>query len=612
MKHYYYSIQRSKRQPSSSLLIMTLQLLTILFLELLSSNTIYGFTIPLPQSQYTSRYYLTTSRHIQHIVYSNNSNSESDSSTNNHHENNEEETSKKHKKETQNNSNNNNNNDKNNFEIQMSPTKLQHEIKKYKAQAEIDAILNDPDTAPFDLESELKKVIPGGISPPLPYNSIEKSIEDNLYILENEMYDSAYNTKDYNLAQKKKESIDQLHIDDCGFVLSMNAMFYKAFSNKDYEMMEDLWLHDACAVCIHPSQKPIFGANAVLKSWEKIFDAGSHGNGSGSGISNKDGSMAFQRNKIVPTNIRLCVKGTTATVTCDEEVYTRRFVRGRKRVSSSEGKSDGMELVNKLTATNIFRKVGGKWYIMQHHASWHHESDAAKKAMNSQMSVNDKVHSGKQDEGSSTVEGLLGIPGHEGLGGEKKKAAERKGPVRRVFTGSLSDLLGGGLNDILKGDMDDSDSEEIIGDDDEMDDEDDEEDDDDDEIIIANMMVGGGARAGGNKPNIITLNGQGSNNTGVGQPEKDAKKDKNESNKDGIRQSCIGLLRKLSAKGIISPKHKRMLLTDIITNSAKGEYSLVEVAYDLLCGEGDDQDAAEEDFAEQCQVFAATLPDIRI
>ncbi len=606
MKHYFSII----RHPSPSLFIITIQLLTILFLELLSSNTIHGFTIP--QSQYASRYYLTTSRQIPHIVYNSNSNSDSSSTNNsnnninNNHENNEEELSKKHKNETQNikHQNNNTNNSNNNSEIQMSPSKLQHEIKKYKAQAEIDAILNDPETAPFDLESELKKVIPGGISPPLPYNSIEKSVEDNLYIIENEMYDAAYQ-KDYNLAQKKKENIDQLHIDDCGFVLSTNAAFYKAFSNKDYEMMEELWLHDACAVCIHPSQKPIYGANAVLKSWEKIFDAGlSQGN-------NKDGSMAFQRNKIVPTNIRLCVKGTTATVTCDEEVYTRRFVRGRKRVSSGEGKSDGMELVNKLTATNIFRKVGGQWYIMQHHASWHHESDAAKKAMNSQMNVNDKVHSGKQGEGSSTVEGLLGIPGHEGLGGEKKKFAEKKGPVRRVFTGSLSDLLGGGLNDILKGDIDDS--EEVIGDDDDMEDDDDEDDDDDDdgdEIIIANMMVSGGASAVGNKP--ITLNGQGSKSMGVGQSEKDAKKDKNESNKDGIRQSCIGLLRKLSAKGIISPKHKRMLLTDIITNSAKGEYSLVEVAYDLLCGEGDDQDAAEEDFAEQCQVFVATLPDIRI
>ena len=31
---------------------------------------------------------------------------------------------------------------------------------------------------------------------------------------------------------------------------------------------------------------------------------------------------------------------------------------------------------------------------------------------------------------------------------------------------------------------------------------------------------------------------------------------------------------------------------------------MVEVAYELLCGEGDDKDAAEEEFADQCRVFA--------
>ena len=50
-----------------------------------------------------------------------------------------------------------------------------------------------------------------------------------------------------------------------------------------------------------------------------------------------------------------------------------------------------------------------------------------------------------------------------------------------------------------------------------------------------------------------------------------------------------------------------MLLTDIITSSARGETSLIETAYELLCA---DEDVAEEDtegmedFTEQCRVFA--------
>jgi len=61
-------------------------------------------------------------------------------------------------------------------------------------------------------------------------------------------------------------------------------------------------------------------------------------------------------------------------------------------------------------------------------------------------------------------------------------------------------------------------------------------------------------------------------------------------------------------QGSISQKQKRVLLTDIITCSAKGEFSMVEVAYELLCGEGDDKDAAEEEFADQCRVFATDIP----
>lgn len=36
---------------------------------------------------------------------------------------------------------------------------------------------------------------------------------------------------------------------------------------------------------------------------------------------------------------------------------------------------------------------------------------------------------------------------------------------------------------------------------------------------------------------------------------------------------------------------------------------MVEVAYELLCGEGEDKDAAEEEFADQCRVFAHQLPE---
>jgi len=472
-------------------------------------------------------------------------------------------------------------------EINMTEEQLEREVKKYKLQTEVDMIMNDPDGAPFDLETELTKVN-GGISPPLPMGSIEASTEEKVHEIETAMYEAA-EAGDYNLAQAKKKELNQMHIDDVGSVLQVNSAFYKAFSNKDYDSMEEIWLHDASALCIHPSNKPIIGAKNVLASWKQMFTGGIE---------------AFQKNRMEPTNIRLSVKGTTAILTCDEDVYTKRFVRGKKRVGDKFSKN-GMELVNKLISTNIFRKVGGRWYMIHHHATWHSESDAGKKALSAQAGASGTkaklLNSSKNKEGGDmTVEGMLGIPGHEGLGGEKKKQKDDPeeqpgGPTRRIFRGSLSDLLGGGLGDLFGGDDDDEDNagggmiggiEGIIVRDGDLDDDDDDEDDDDDGGVI-----------NAKKSKVITVDPE---------PEKKGQA------KDLIRQNCIKALRKLANAGSISPKQKRMLLTDIIVKSSTGDYSMAEVAYDLLCSEGDDQDAGEEDFAEQCKVFAATLPEVPI
>merc|ERR1719428_734361 len=73
-----------------------------------------------------------------------------------------------------------------------------------------------------------------------------------------------------------------------------------------------------------------------------------------------------------PSNVRLVVRGCTAILTCDEDVFCRRFFQGEDRIT---------EKVNKLTATNIFRKIKGRWLMSYHHASWHADSVAARKAL---------------------------------------------------------------------------------------------------------------------------------------------------------------------------------------------------------------------------------------
>jgi hypothetical protein len=98
---------------------------------------------------------------------------------------------------------------------------------------------------------------------------------------------------------------------------------------------------------------------------------------------------------------------------------------------------------------------------------------------------------------------------------------------------------------------------------------------------------------------------------------------KTSSAKDGteIRQMCIKTLRRFAQRGILSPQQKRLLISDIIYSSASGELSTVEVAYDLLFAETEtrtasandhvdveeEREIAEEEFAEQCRVFAASL-----
>lgn len=62
--------------------------------------------------------------------------------------------------------------------------------------------------------------------------------------------------------------------------------------------------------------------------------------------------------------------------------------------------------------------------MIHHHASWHSESDAAKRTLNAQ-----------RENGGKSVEGRLGIPGHVGLGGNKKEDdGKGKKVVKRVFT----------------------------------------------------------------------------------------------------------------------------------------------------------------------------------
>jgi len=497
---------------------------------------------------------------------------------------------------------------------------VQRKIRVAEAQAKIDRLLSGPD-APFDLEGEMKRV--ASIAPPVPSSGnslLDQELELKEQQLEQELY-QAVQQKDYAKAATVKQEISQMHIDDCGAVLQANSKFYRAFSDNDYESMQQLWLQDGTAVCIHPSCKPIVGTAAVLESWNRMF---------------KSSSRRLQKSWMEPHKIRLSVKGaSTAVVTCDEHVYTRRFIRGQKRQT---------ELVNKLTATNIFRKVPGsngqpRWLLTHHHSSWHVDSPASKMALKATSRSNSKSSSrrsasrGKEEESVDADDDLGSILGVDNVGpwiGPSSKEGQSK-------PSSLENLVNM-LNNI---DQDNSDLDESIGssgfilpngmgnikrivirpsdgvseniletsideedDDDDDDVEEEEEDDDDDaEIISINRQDNGDSAT-----DITEWTNQETSSRRRDTSEKTSNNSAN--NNDILRQECISSLRRLCDRGSISPKQKRVLLTDIIQRSAKGKFSMVEVAYELLCGEAGEttpEDVAEEEFADQCRVLASSL-----
>jgi hypothetical protein len=529
-------------------------------------------------------------------------------------------------------------------------------VRLAQAQAKIDSILQSPVDPPFDTEKELSKVISISSSPHLDGGSLlasssTSSLEDvaheqNVYQKEEALYQSV-KEMDFSKAAEHSSALDQFHLEDGGLVLQANSLFYKAFSYKDIDEMKRLWLADRSCICIHPGHAPLVGAHAIVQSWSRMFEST---------------KGAFQKTWMEPHAIRLSVKAHTAIVTCEEHVYSRRFIRGQTRQT---------QLEQKLQATNIFRKVSGKWFLTYHHASWHAESEATKRALNGGGQMKKKLNSGnnggkKQAFGLSSkssnnsirkggdvppppmteFDKILGVPKFGPILGDNASSKSGKDgdekPVKRVIMGSLSDLLNGNLGGLL-GDDDDDDFDDDEDDDDEddddelsdgliqygieMEDDDDEDvdDDDDDEDDSVRLDWSRKGREGvRRKTSVNKRNGSNSNNV-----QSSLKKKEEEERR---RQGCILALRKLSSQGRISPKQKRSLLTDIISCSSRGEPSMVEVAYDLLyCddetiaklrSEDDDEDGdagvmvdkdgygpddAEDEFADQCIVFAQSL-----
>ena len=119
-------------------------------------------------------------------------------------------------------------------------------------------------------------------------------------------------------------------------VIEANLNFYFALESLDVELMEDVWLMDANACCIHPGGERLAGWDAIRATWERIFKSTTH-------------------MRVDITNVAVEVHGTVAWVTCLENITTAAGTQMHRA---------------RAFATNIFTfEEDSGWMLVLHHAS---------------------------------------------------------------------------------------------------------------------------------------------------------------------------------------------------------------------------------------------------
>lgn len=116
-------------------------------------------------------------------------------------------------------------------------------------------------------------------------------------------------------------------------VLAANEAFYRAFRERDYEAMDQLWASQHVVACTHPASQVLHGRGPVMASWRAVLGA-------------EDAPQ------IRCADASAFVMGSSAFVTCTEVV-------------AGDDEGVGAELM----ATNVFVSEAGEWRLAHHHAS---------------------------------------------------------------------------------------------------------------------------------------------------------------------------------------------------------------------------------------------------
>lgn len=118
-------------------------------------------------------------------------------------------------------------------------------------------------------------------------------------------------------------------------VREANKHFYMAMNALDIKEMDAVWANSDAAVCVHPGREALIGYEQIRESWSAIFSS----------------SDAMS---IAAGNERVQFSGDVAWVTCTETIS----------LMTEEGLAAAA-----AQATNIFRRINGRWRMILHHAS---------------------------------------------------------------------------------------------------------------------------------------------------------------------------------------------------------------------------------------------------
>lgn len=118
-------------------------------------------------------------------------------------------------------------------------------------------------------------------------------------------------------------------------VLESNQAFYRAFEKKDLEAMEAVWSKGIGCLCIHPGRDALKGWEDIRQSWQQIFK-----------------NTHYLE---IDTDILMVeCSGDLAQVVLVENVL--QISRDRRLEARS-------------MATNLFERMGDRWYMTHHHGS---------------------------------------------------------------------------------------------------------------------------------------------------------------------------------------------------------------------------------------------------